>query len=192
MALNKVDSSDHEIVQLVLENPNNYALIIQRYEAPLLRYIRRLTSVDLEGAQDILQEVFIKVYLNLNDFDNSLKFSSWIYRITHNQVISEFRKLKSRAHGNQVGVEDFVLENLKDEFNITKDCDNEFLQSAIQNVLQDMKPVYKEVIVLQYFEQKSYQEISDILQKPKGTIATLVNRAKKQFLKVANKKNIQF
>lgn len=184
--------SDKDLIQKVLQNPDEYAHVINRYQAKLMRYIQRLTSVDHEGAQDILQEVFLKVYLNLNDFDQKLKFSSWIYRIAHNQVISEYRKLKSRAHGNQAVVEDSVLQNIKDEFNIKESCDLSLLREAIKNVLVEMKPVYKEVLVLKFFEQKSYQEISDILQKPMGTIATLVNRAKKQFLKIAAKKDIQF
>lgn len=187
-----IELTDEDLIMKVLENPNDYALIINRYEQKLLRYILRLTNVDIEGAQDILQEVFLKVYVNLNDFDSSLKFSSWIYRVAHNQVISEFRKLKSRAHGNQAIVEDSVLNNIREEFDIQDSCDIDLLRESINTILVDMKPIYKDVLVLKYFEQKSYEEISDILQKPMGTVATILNRAKKQFLKVGTKKNIQF
>ncbi|PIZ73055.1 hypothetical protein COY06_05820, partial [Candidatus Peregrinibacteria bacterium CG_4_10_14_0_2_um_filter_41_8] len=65
---------------------------MQRYEGRLLAYINRLINVSNGEAEDILQEVFIKTYQNLNGFDLNLKFSTWVYRITYNQVISFFRK----------------------------------------------------------------------------------------------------
>ena len=89
------EKSDEEWAYLTAENQGYFLCIMKKYEIPLKRYVGRISNFSQEEIEDILQEVFIKVYQNINDFDDSLKFSSWIYRITHNHVISKFRKHKS-------------------------------------------------------------------------------------------------
>ena len=78
---------DEQLVQLSLNNQDYFYYLMKRYEIKLLRYIKRLTTVSPEEAKDIIQEIFIKVYRNLNGFNPKLKFSSWIYRIAHNEII---------------------------------------------------------------------------------------------------------
>src|SRR6056297_1971692 len=111
------NKSDSELVELSLQHPDYFACLINRYEGKLTSYVRRLTNLDEEEIQDVLQDVFIKVYQNLNNFDARLKFSSWIYRITHNQVISNFRKVQSRPQTVAMEVEDDWLENLASNLN---------------------------------------------------------------------------
>ena len=94
------DKTDEELVKLALQKQEHFVYLINRYQHKLLRYIKRISNFSVEETEDILQEVFIKVYRNLEGFDQSLKFSSWIYRIAHNQTISHFRK--SRAGPNLV------------------------------------------------------------------------------------------
>ena len=79
--------SDEEIVELVRrKNKNFYAQLISRYQKKLLRYANYLIA-DEDLAADAVQEAFIKAYINLHAFNLKLKFSSWLYRITHNQAI---------------------------------------------------------------------------------------------------------
>ncbi len=175
------EKTDVELVKLTLKNQDYFQYLIERYEDKLLSYIRRISNIALEEAEDILQEVFIKVYINLNDFDPDLKFSSWIYRITHNQVISNYRKLQSRPQKIVLDPESDFLENLASDLDIGKDLDQKYLRKAINKVLASLDLKYREILVLKFLEEKSYQEISDILKKPMGTIASLINRAKKKF-----------
>jgi RNA polymerase sigma-70 factor (ECF subfamily) len=175
------NESDEALVQLALSNSNNFIYLIKRYESRLLRYILRLSNFSHDEAEDVLQEVFIKVYQNLNDFDPRLKFSSWIYRITHNQVISTFRKNKIRPL--LTDTEGGIINNLVADLDINKEVDQQFLKQKIADILHEMDYKYAQVLVLKFYEDKSYQEISDILQKSEGTIASLINRAKKKFIK---------
>ena len=176
-------NSDEELVKLTLSNQDYFLFIMKRYKDKLLRYILRISNIKKEDAEDLLQEVFIKVYQNLNDFDQKLKFSSWIYRITHNIVIDNFRKIKARPEIANLDEEinDRVLENIKSDFNISREIDIKYLRDVMEKVLKKIDRKYREVLVLRFFEDKSYEEISDILKKPMGTISTLINRAKKQF-----------
>lgn len=181
--------SDVELVKLTLADQENFLYLVNRYKDKLLHYIRRLTNTGLEEAEDTLQEVFIKVYLNLNDFDTDLKFSSWIYRITHNQVISRHRKIKARPEGYSIDIEDHAARSLAADVDIMATTDLMILKKQIALVLDKLAPKYQEVLVLKFLEEKNYQEISDIIKKPAGTVASTLNKAKHEFKKELAKQN---
>lgn len=174
--------SDEELVELVLNDSDNYSCLVNKYSEALRRYVVRLGSRATD-ADDILQEVFLKAYLHLNDFDRSLKFSSWIYRIAHNQTISMFRKYNVRPTIELTDLEPWQELLLSSDPGVR--LDQELLRARIDKILEQLDDKYREILVLKYFEDKDYAEMSDILKKPMGTIATLVNRAKKQFVKLA-------
>jgi len=180
------EPTNEELVAQTLKDRDVYSVLIHRFERPLLRYIKRLTNVDEMGAEDILQEVFIKAYVNLRGFDPAQKFSSWIYRIARNEVISQFRKRDRRPEGHTYELGEDVINRLRDDMDLSKDIDRAFLQEAMADALSKMDAKYREVLVLKYLEEKDYSEISDILQKPEGTVATLLHRAKKQLRESAN------
>jgi RNA polymerase sigma-70 factor (ECF subfamily) len=175
------EKTDQELVKSTLENRDNFLYIVNRYEKKLLYFILRISNVSVDEAQDLLQEIFIKVYKNINDFDNGLKFSSWIYRIARNHVISHHRKNKNKPILASAEVNEETLNNLAAEFDINNKIDHQILKEEINKVLEQVDEKYKEVIVLKYFEEKNYREISDIIKKPLGTVATYLNRGKKQF-----------
>ena len=93
------NTTDAELVKLSLDNQEFFTYIIERYERTLKNFIFRLTNISSTDSEDLLQEIFIKIYTNLNDFDlnKNIKFSSWIYRISHNHVISNYRKIKANV-----------------------------------------------------------------------------------------------
>ncbi|EKE25421.1 MAG: hypothetical protein ACD_5C00167G0003 [uncultured bacterium] len=180
--LNKFgDMTDEQLVMETLKNPEVYALIVERYEEKLLRYIMRISAGSREDAEDTLQDVFLSAYKNLNDFDTDLKFSSWIYRIAHNKVISHFRKVTARPKTTTYEGDTQLLNILASEENIARNLEKKYNSEQVRETIDQLDPRYKEVLVLKFLEEKDYKEISDILQKPMGTVATLINRAKKQF-----------
>lgn len=173
-------SSDQELVVRTLKDKQKFASIVHRYEAPLFRYIVRQGCRDSSQAKDILQEVFIKAYLHLNDYDPSLPFSSWIYRIAHNETITHFRKEKNRPFVLEKGDDDELFGKIVDDLGLSREEIHQYAVTDIQTALERLEPRYRDIIVLKFFEEKSYEEISDILKMPQGTVATLINRAKKK------------
>lgn len=180
--------SDEELVVLALSDQENFLYLVNRYEKILLSYIHKISNIAYEEAEDILQEVFIKIYINLNGFDKNLKFSSWAYRITHNEVISNFRKKNIRPQNIDWDFDDNILNNISSDFDINQQLDNKYLRSNIIKTLNSMDIKYREVLILKYIEGRDYKEISDILKKPNGTVGTLINRAKKKFQKLYQEK----
>lgn len=175
------EKTDAELVALALEDKGMFLYLLRRYEEKLKRYIFRISNFSNEEVEDVLQDVFLKVYKNLNDFDLDLKFSSWIYRITHNQVVSHHRQ--NQARPKVVEIDEVVIEKIKDEFNIGEKMQIDYLRNEINGIFDNIKPKFKEILILRFFEEKSYEEISDILKKPAGTVATLIHEAKKDFKK---------
>lgn len=184
--------SDQEIIRKALEEVDYFSCLYERYEERLLRYIRRLGAGSEEEAEDILQEAFIKIWKNLRAYDPRLPLSSWIYRIVHNQAISHWRKSRSFGKKNRVGWREARLEDLPDSDPLFSWDEAASIPTMIQQVLTQLPLPYREVLVLRFFERLSYEEISDVLKIPEGTVATRLNRAKRAFAKHADQQHLHF
>ncbi len=178
---------DKELVKLSLEDKEAFLPLMRRYEERLFRYILRISSFSHEEAEDTLQDVFIAIYRNLNNFDNKLSFSSWAYRIAHNKTISKYRFQKARPE--TINLEKTDLSKLVSNIDIEKELDSKSIAKEVLETLNHLRASYKEIIILKYLEEKSYQEISDILKKPIGTVATNLKNAKESFKKSWLKNN---
>jgi len=173
----KREKTDAELIDLAKIDPESFGLLMERYQMPLFHYIRRITQLPKEDIEDLLQEVFIKIYQKLNEYNEILKFSSWAYRITHNHIIDYFRKTNARPRANSL--EDSELAKiLKSGTDIEKDMNTKDCLEKIKECLEDIPLKYKEILVLRFIEEKSYEEIMDILKKPKGTVATMIARGR--------------
>jgi RNA polymerase sigma-70 factor (ECF subfamily) len=172
--------SDEEIVKLVSKKDQElFSHIIKRYQDKLMRYAVYLTG-DEDKSADIVQETFIKTYINLNSFDPQKKFSSWIYRIAHNQAMSSFPR-----HQKQVTLpDDFEFDS---GVNLEDDLIKQEFQAHTTKCLKKMPLIYREPLSLFFIEEKSYEEISDILRIPTGTVGTRINRAKLILKKICQK-----
>jgi len=187
------NKTDVELVSLALADQDIFLHLMQRYEKKLLRYIRRFTGLSTECAEDALQESFIKIYQNLNSFDSSLSFSSWAYRITHNETVTYLRKTKKiETVSIEVDGDDetSLIDVLQSDVDIEHEVSRNDLNKKIREAINMLSPKYREVLVLKYLEDLSYDEISDVLKIPMGTVGTLVNRAKTQFKQIAEKNNL--
>ncbi len=177
-----LNTSDEAVVLEVQHgNKDVFGVLMERYEKKLLRYGRKFLS-EKENIEDIVQEVFIKAYQNIQSFDTSQKFSPWIYRIAHNTFINALKK-KSR---NPLYLFDFdtllyhpIYENPDD-----KEKDQQEMRVMVDKGLDGLSQKYKEIIILHYLEELSYKEIADVLRIPIGTVGIRLKRAKDALKKV--------
>lgn len=171
---------DEQIAQLALEDERYFRLLVERYERKMKIYVKRITGASTENVEDVVQEVFFKVYANLGRFNPEMKFSSWIYRIAHNQAVNNFlyekrRKTESLLY-NEKGE---LITMLRDSHDIWRQIQQENVNEKMADALSHISKKYKDVLELNYFEGKSYQEISLELGKPVNTIGTMLNRGRK-------------
>lgn len=187
------NKSDAELVLLTLKNQQFFEHLVGRYEKKLARYVRRLSGLDTESIEDILQEAFIKIYVNLNDYDADYTFSSWAYRITHNETVNYLRKNKKSVIV-PLETEDEesrnLIEVLKSEIDVAEDISRKDLIERIRAAIGLLPEKYREILILRYVEDMDYRDISDILRMPMGTVATTINRAKEKFKQIAEKMHL--
>lgn len=165
------NKTDEEVVLYIQSKDQEvYFVIVERYQVKLLRYVNSIVRNEPK-AVDIVQETFIKAFINLRSFDTKKKFSSWIYRIAHNEAINAIKKNKKEIPLE----EDFDIQS--DE-NIIDNFEKKEIASKVEKCINKMPLIYSEALILFSIEEKSYEEISDILRIPMGTVATRISRAK--------------
>ncbi|MDD5083541.1 MAG: RNA polymerase sigma factor [Candidatus Moranbacteria bacterium] len=177
------NKTDEEIVELVPQDKEFFGALIRRYEGKLTRYVRRIGGGTKEAVEDVVQNIFIKVYVNLKSFRRGQKFSSWLYGIAHNECIDYWRRNK-RHNSISLDENTELASVLATDENIEEDLFKKEERAAVQKILSRLPIKFKEVLVLRYLEDKDYQEISDILKKPVSTVGTLIHRAKAQLKKL--------
>lgn len=170
------DRSDEEIAKEALRDAEAFGILMSRYEAPLSRYVRRISSFPPDDVEDVLQEAFIKAYRHLREFDGTSKFGSWIYRIVRNQTIDTARKKHLKTN---VSIEEHDMANF---LHATTDMESDLVRQdelkRVERAIRELPDTYREALILRFLEEKSYEEIMDILHVPKGTVATLIRRGR--------------
>ena len=179
-------SSDEEIV-LAYKNGNAEAFkkLIEEYISSLYNFTARLTNRN--DAEDIVQEIFIKVWKNLNSFDeNKASFITWIFTIAKNTTTDFLRKRKSLLFsdlekGNEEDMGSFA-ENIPAE-DLMPDEELQILQEKtadknfLNEILDKIKADYREVLVLHYQEEMTFEEIGKVLGKSPNTVKSQHRRA---------------
>lgn len=173
--MENIDLKDEQLVLIIRESDSElYSHIIKRYKSRLSRYLSRFIS-DPDELEDVLQDVFIKAYRNLYGFDVKRKFSSWIYRIAHNEAVNHIKK-NSKV---KVSLDDVEYKIVDEKIDLGSKIDKKILKKNIAMSLENIGFKYREALMLFFFEDKSYEEISDILRIPVNTVGTLILRGKK-------------
>lgn len=176
----------------VAADHERFGVLIDRYEPKLRRYITRLGVRNADEQDDVLQDIFIKAYRKLYTFDTDLSFSSWIYRIAHNEAVSWFRKRNVRPEGHMITDSDDVLVLVRsDDASPEVSFDQSLNAAEVQRALAALPEKYRIALMLRYFEHKEYDEISDILQIPVGSVGTLIHRGKKQLHSLINQSAVR-
>lgn len=167
----KTNSSDEELVEIVRsKDQERYRELVERWQAPLLRYANYLCQDEAKAA-DAVQEAFIRAFVNLRGFNTKRRFSSWIYRIVHNETM----RLVGKHSKEKPMPEDWDQASSVD---LVEDMSKEETKKIVADCLGQLPLSYREVISLFFLEEKSYEEISDILTLPTGTVGTKISRGK--------------
>ncbi|MBK8802787.1 MAG: sigma-70 family RNA polymerase sigma factor [Fibrobacteres bacterium] len=164
--------------------------IVKSWKAPLERYLSRLCGGCKGDKDEILQEVFLKVYKHANLYDPALPFSAWIYRICRNEMAS---RMRLKTGSNEVGeIPDEVAESI---WGTVVDLPDAHLSSKedarmIGEVVNAMPDKFRDVFILRFLEEKDYAEIGDILQENVNTVATRIRRAREWFMDKAKSRGL--
>ncbi len=163
--------------------------LVERYQVRLLNFIYR-TIGDRERAEDLVQEVFIRVYRHLHRFDRSKKFSTWIYTIASNLAKNELRN-RSR---NPLVLFQAIRKNWQDDDRPLQFEDpasrpddlyrKRHLRDLVEQSVELLPEHHRQVFVLRELEGKSYEEIAEITACNLGTVKSRLNRARNAFASI--------
>ncbi|MEX0918914.1 MAG: RNA polymerase sigma factor [Candidatus Paceibacterota bacterium] len=175
------NKTDKELAEFTQKgNTEAFGILVERYEHKLLRYGRKFLF-DYEDIKDAIQDVFVRAYSNIQSFDRTREFSPWIYRIAHNNFVNIIKKKKKEPY---IFFDADMIFSLADEEEILTRAEKEEERRDIDRCLKEIKPKYREILILFYFEEKDYKEISDILSIPISTVGVRLKRGRKEIKKI--------
>ncbi len=156
-----------------------FDMLVRRYKDQLLNFVYRFVG-NQSDAEDIVQETFLRVYKNKHYYKEIAKFSTWVYTIAGNLAKTELRR---RKRHKIFSVSNFVNEerdfDIPDEKrNPEAEVDGTIKEDIIQKAIEKLPPKFKEVIILRDVQGFAYEEISQILNIPLGTVKSRVNRGR--------------
>ncbi len=167
-----------------------FAEVVQRYERPLFAYVYRLNcaTVDREP-EDIVQEIFLKVYQNIHSFKQlpSACFSAWLFTIARNHCIDLIRRKKTDGHSKQSegkAMADLAVQRLP---NPHKAAWQKEVTERVADAVAELSEPMRSAFILRYYEDMSYADIAEILQCNQGTAKSRVARAKQMLTKLLDK-----
>ena len=177
--------TDEELIARFQEGDEQaYVELVNRFRNRLMSFIYRYVN-DMEQAEDIVQDAFLKLYTHKHYYKNIAKFSTWIYTIAANLAKTELRKKKSRkvTYLSQMGPEERDYELPAVEPDTDELAQSEYIENKIQAAIQKLPLHFRTVTILRDIQELSYEEISKIVDVPLGTVKSRINRARIQLQK---------
>ena len=172
--------SDERLVELSLDGDEGaFGILVRRYQRRLTAFLSQLVG-DIELARELSQEAFVRAWSALERFNPKYRFSTWLFRIAHNLGIDQLRRrrllttplYRTDSEGDEVEV---VVPDLdKDPLG---HLENRALASELREVIDGLRPEYRELVLLRHFGGLSYQEIADFTNMPLGTVKNKLFRA---------------
>ena len=172
--------SDEKLVELALDGDEDaYGTLVRRYQRRLTAFLGQLVG-DIELARELSQEAFIRAWSALERFNPRYRFSTWLFRIAHNLGIDQLRRrrlqtvslYRTDADGGEIEVVVAALD--KDPLG---HLENRALAEELHEIIDDLRPEYRELILLRHFGGLSYQEIAEFKDMPLGTVKNKLFRA---------------
>ena len=186
MAVNQTDKTDEDLIrELQAGRKEAFDELVDRFTGPLHSFICRIVG-DRATAEDLLQETFIRLWTNRERYREIAKFSTWLYTVAGNLAKSELRKrrirrwfpLSSGSGSSGEREEDWAYDLPDENADPVKDFERGNIMSRVEEEIQKLPLVFKEVVILRDIQELSYDEVGSILKIPQGTVKSRLNRAR--------------
>ncbi|OGU35426.1 MAG: hypothetical protein A2068_07990 [Ignavibacteria bacterium GWB2_35_6b] len=178
--LDNTTNSEQELIEKAQHDPQAFGILFDTHYDSVYRYILYRTN-NKTLAEELTSETFFKALNGLWKFKwRSIPFSAWLIRIASNEINGHFRKKKYLELVSIEEKHEILSEKIKSTNDGISNSENDFSKNLLFKKLHasiaSLKNIYQEVIVLKYFEEKSIQEISELLGKSEGTVKSLLHR----------------
>ncbi|MBN1880075.1 sigma-70 family RNA polymerase sigma factor [bacterium] len=176
-------SDDDLMCRFQQGDESGFLRLMERYQDRILNYVYRMVT-DRHLAEDLTQEVFVRIYINAGRYHPGSRFAPWVYRIASNLAINELRRRKRwrfvTIDSNQSEDDRNVISDLKDEDSVDPEQLVSQMESSkeVSNALEKVPLKYRAPLILRELEGYDYEEIAQILDIPRGTVKSRLNRGR--------------
>ena len=187
---------DEELVARTLAGQTDaFSQLVERYQRPVLSLIYRMVH-DPVLAEDLAQEAFVRAYQRLDRYQPGRKFSSWLFKVAHNRTIDHLRRKKPLEVDLEATSEDGqssweVLEADEDSASPQRHMEMRETARSISAALADLRDNYREVLVLRFEHELSYQEIADITGASLSSVKVQLHRARKALARELEERGVE-
>ena len=190
MVEDRLDTDEILIKSFQEGDQGSYTILVNKYKNRIFNFIYRYVN-DLDLAEDLTQDTFLKLYTHKNSYREIAKFSTWLYTIASNLAKTELRKNTRRQtySVSDLGTTDreFVISSDKN-ITIDKNSSKKDFNSAIIDSLNDISEEFQIMIILRDFQELSYEIISNIMDIPIGTVKSRINRGRLKLIQLLKEK----
>lgn len=172
------NNDDDDLIREYLEgNQGSFKFLVEKYTPSIYNFAVRFVGFD--NVSDVVQEVFIKVWKNIKKFDREkANFKTWIFTIARNTITDYLRKKKNISFSSFDNEEENFAENLEDKSILPNEALIKLEDRNLLNDLLNKLPIhYREVLILYYQEEMTFNEIGQLLKKPLNTVKSYHHRA---------------
>lgn len=181
---NFVSMTDEELVQFIIHNGNTslFGILYDRYGQKVYQKCLGFAE-SRDAAEDLTQDVFVKLYLNLRSFRGEAKFSTWLYSFTYNHCVNYSKSILRRQRDNEVLHEEALYVSIVDE-EVTDEEIFSLTVEKLQEALGLIDPEDKIVLLMKYQDDKSIKEIALLLELGESAVKMRLHRAKKKIVEL--------
>ncbi|MEJ2482765.1 MAG: sigma-70 family RNA polymerase sigma factor [Gemmatimonadota bacterium] len=182
------EKTDQDLVRLSRRGDERAAReLVHRFERPVFSLIYRMVR-DRELAEDLSQDVFVRTFNNLDRYDRSYKFSSWLFKIAYNLTVDHLRRRELPTISVH-GAPDAITPDRQEATSLTLESEEEApddrlvakeLAGELEEAIAELREDYRTAILLRHVEGRSYEEIAEIMEIPLGTVKTYIFRARRE------------
>ena len=175
------DEESVKIAEALAGDQKAYEFLVSKHRAAIFHIINRIVRNE-DAANDLVQETFMKAFSSLPSYRSEYRFSTWLYKIAANSSIDFLRKRRIQALSldRPMETEDGQVEiEVADySFHPEKDLERKEKRFTIEEAIDSLPVKYREVIIYRHKDDKSYEEIADLLNIPVGTVKARIFRAR--------------
>lgn len=174
------DFTDGELIAKAISGrEDSFEELVRRYQRPITNYVYRMLG-NYDASLDVTQEIFIKVYNSMARYSSEYKFSTWLYKISHNAAIDYMRRHSVNEQSLEVENEEGVYQRQFESKRLSPEQERERSEwrEEIETVVKRLPTGYRELIILRHTQDLSYDEIAEITNLPLGTVKNRLFRAR--------------
>lgn len=182
--------SDEELIKLFQRGEEQaFTMLVRRFKDPLTNYVYRFLG-EIDRANDVVQETFLRLYHYRHAYSRDAKFATWLYKIASNITKTELRREYLQRRYVVQGIssdndEEWQSWDILDtDMPPDTQVDTSMKMRLVQKALMQISPTYREVVILRDIQQMSYEEITDITGLGLGTVKSRINRGRAQLQKL--------